>query len=108
MKLTKDWKSALYVQHSFPHITNPSTRFVNSLVYTGVGITGAFAAIRGGSLPSDSYPCFLSYANQYTKPFNEISGVVTELQNAIACAQRVFELIEEEPQIPDIRRCSGI
>ena len=84
----------------FSSITNPATRFVNSLVYTGVGITGAFAVVRGvmsvGQLSS-----FLSYANQYTKPFNEISGVVTEFQNAIACAQRVFTLIDEEPQIPE-------
>ena len=81
-------------------ITNPSTRFINSLVYTGVGITGAFAVVRG-SLTVGQLSSFLSYANQYTKPFNEISGVVTEFQNAIACAQRVFELIEEEPQIPE-------
>ena len=80
----------------FSSITNPATRFVNSLVYTGVGITGAFAVVRVGQLSS-----FLSYANQYTKPFNEISGVVTEFQNAIACAQRVFTLIDEEPQIPE-------
>lgn len=84
----------------FPSITNPSTRFINSLVYTGVGITGAFAVVRG-SLTVGQLSSFLSYANQYTKPFNEISGVVTEFQNAIACAQRVFELIEEEPQIPE-------
>lgn len=84
----------------FSSLTNPCTRFVNSLVYAGVGIIGAFLAIKGrisvGQLSS-----FLSYANQYTKPFNEISGVVTELQNAIACAGRIFEFIEEEPQIPD-------
>lgn len=84
----------------FSSLTNPCTRFVNSLVYADVGIVGAFLAIRGrisvGQLSS-----FLSYANQYTKPFNEISGVVTELQNAIACAGRIFEFIEEEPQIPD-------
>ena len=85
---------------SFSSITNPSTRFINSLVYTGVGITGAFAVVRG-SLTVGQLSSFLSYANQYTKPFNEISGVVTEFQNAIACAQRVFELIEEEPQIPE-------
>ena len=84
----------------FSSITNPSTRFVNSLVYAGVGITGAFSAIAG-NLSIGQLSCFLSYANQYTKPFNEISGVVTELQNAIACAQRIFELIEEEPQLPD-------
>ncbi len=84
----------------FSSLTNPCTRFVNSLVYAGVGILGAFLAIKGrisvGQLTS-----FLSYANQYTKPFNEISGVVTELQTALACAGRVFEFIEEEPQIPD-------
>ena len=84
----------------FSSITNPATRFVNSLVYTGVGIAGAFAVINGhmtvGQLSS-----FLSYANQYTKPFNEISGVVTELQNAVACAKRIFDLIEEQPQVPD-------
>lgn len=84
----------------FSSITNPATRFVNSLVYTGVGITGAFAVLRG-YLTVGQLSTFLSYANQYTKPFNEISGVVTELQNALACAARIFELIEEEPQIPD-------
>ena len=84
----------------FSSITNPATRFVNSLVYTGVGITGAFAAVNG-ALTVGQLTCFLSYANQYTKPFNEISGVITELQNAIACAQRIFELIEEEPQTPE-------
>ena len=84
----------------FSSITNPSTRFVNSLVYTGVGITGAFSAISG-NLSIGQLTCFLSYANQYTKPFNEISGVITELQNAIACAQRIFELIEEKPETPD-------
>ncbi len=84
----------------FSSITNPSTRFVNSLVYTGVGVAGALAVI-GGGLTVGQLSCFLSYANQYTKPFNEISGVVTELQNALACAARVFELMEEEPQLPD-------
>ena len=84
----------------FSSITNPSTRFVNSLVYTGVGVTGALAAISG-RMTVGQLTAFLSYANQYTKPFNEISGVVTELQNAIACAGRVFELIEEEPQAPE-------
>ena len=82
----------------FSSITNPSTRFVNSLVYTGVGVTGALAAING-RMTVGQLTAFLNYANQYTKPFNEISGVVTELQNAIACAGRVFELIEEEPQV---------
>lgn len=84
----------------FSSITNPATRFVNSLVYAGVGITGAVFAIRGG-ISVGQLSCFLSYANQYTKPFNEISGVVTELQNALACAGRIFELMEEEPQTPD-------
>jgi len=78
----------------FSSITNPATRFVNSMVYASVGITGAFAAIRG-ILSVGQLSCFLSYANQYTKPFNEISGVVTELQNALACAARVFELMDE-------------
>ncbi len=85
----------------FSSITNPSTRFVNSLVYTGVGITGAFTVITNPAFTVGQLSCFLSYANQYTKPFNEISGVVTELQNALACAARIFELIKEEPQIPD-------
>ena len=84
----------------FSSITNPATRFVNSLVYIGVGITGAFAVVRG-AMSVGQLSSFLSYANQYTKPFNEISGVVTEFQNAIACAQRVFTLIDEEPQIPE-------
>ena len=84
----------------FSSLVNPSTRFVNSLVYTGVGITGALSAIRGG-ISIGQLTTFLSYANQYTKPFNEISGVVTELQNAVACAARIFELIEAEPQTPD-------
>lgn len=84
----------------FSSLTNPCTRFVNSLVYMGVGLTGALAVIRGG-LSVGQLTCFLSYANQYTKPFNEISGVITELQNALACAARIFELIEEEAQVPD-------
>lgn len=84
----------------FSSITNPATRFVNSLVYTGVAVFGALAVING-SLSVGQLSCFLSYANQYTKPFNEISGVITELQNALACAARLFELIEEEPQVPD-------
>lgn len=85
----------------FSSLTNPSTRFVNSLVYTGVGLVGALSAINGG-ISVGQLSCFLSYANQYTKPFNEISGVVTELQNALACAARIFELIEEEPQVPEL------
>lgn len=84
----------------YSSITNPATRFVNNLVYAGVAVTGAVYAIRGG-ISVGQLSCFLTYANQYTKPFNEISGVVTELQNAIACAARIFALIEEEPQIPD-------
>ncbi len=84
----------------FSSLTNPCTRFVNSLVYTGVALCGAFLVI-GGGLSVGQLSCMLSYANQYTKPFNEISGVVTELQNALACAGRLIELIEEEPQIAD-------
>ena len=84
----------------FSSITNPSTRFINALVYAGVGVFGAVSAIHGG-ISVGQLSCFLSYANQYTKPFNEISGVVTELQNALACAARVFELIDEEAQVPD-------
>lgn len=88
----------------YSSLTNPCTRFVNSLVYAAVALTGALAAITGfagGTITVGGLAIFLSYANQYTKPFNEISGVITELQNALACAGRVFELIEEEPQIPD-------
>ena len=95
----------------FSSITNPSTRFVNSLVYAGVAISGGIIAITGG-ITVGNLKCILSYANQYTKPFNEISGVVTELQNAIACAGRVFVLLEEEPEIEnknaiDIENASG-
>lgn len=86
----------------FSSTTNPATRFVNAMVYAGVGVVGAFYVIASGGLFSvGQLSCFLSYANQYTKPFNEISGVITELQNALACAQRVFALMDEEPQIPD-------
>ncbi|MCD8085401.1 MAG: ABC transporter ATP-binding protein/permease [Clostridiales bacterium] len=84
----------------FSSLTNPSTRFVNNLVYAGVGVFGALAVI-GGGMSVGTLSAFLSYANQYTKPFNEISGVITELQNALACAGRLFELIEEEPETPD-------
>ena len=84
----------------FSSITNPATRFVNSLVYASVGVAGAFAAVRG-YLSVGQLSSFLSYANQYTKPFNEISGVVTELQNALASAARVFALIDEEPITPE-------
>ncbi len=86
----------------FSSLTNPCTRFVNSLVYAAVGITGAFAVIyTNGAFSIGNLSCFLSYANQYTKPFNEISGVVTELQNALACAARIFELIEEPEEVSD-------
>ena len=84
----------------YSSLTNPSTRFINSLVYAGVGVAGALSAIMGG-ISVGQLSCFLSYANQYTKPFNEISGVITELQNALACAARIFELIEEEPEPAD-------
>ena len=84
----------------FSSITNPATRFVNAVVYAGVGLTGALAALSGG-MTVGSLTCFLSYANQYTKPFNEISGVVTELQNAIACAARLLELIDAPAQPPE-------
>ena len=87
----------------FSSLTNPCTRFVNSLVYAGVGIFGAIAVIRIPTFTVGALSCFLSYANQYTKPFNEISGVVTELQNALACAARIFELIDEEPQVPEMQ-----
>ena len=84
----------------YSSITNPATRFVNNVVYAGVGLVGALSAVMGRISVGD-LSCLLSYANQYTKPFNEISGVVTELQNALACAARIFELIEEEPQTPE-------
>ena len=84
----------------YSSLVNPCTRFINSMIYAGVGITGAVAALNG-RLSVGQLTCFLSYANQYTKPFNEISGVITELQNALACAARVFELIEEEPEVAD-------
>ena len=84
----------------FSSLTNPCTRFVNSVVYAGVAVTGALAVLSG-RMTVGAWSCFLSYANQYTKPFNEISGVVTELQNALACAARIFELIEEKPQVPE-------
>ncbi len=86
----------------FSSITNPSTRFVNNCVYAAVALTGALLSVSsGGTFSVGNLSCFLSYANQYTKPFNEISGVVTELQNSLACAGRLFELIEAEPQTPD-------
>lgn len=95
-RLTKCSLKAIF----FSSITNPSTRFINGLVYTGVGFAGAMAVLNG-NLTVGMLSCFLSYANQYTKPFNEISGVITELQNAFACAGRVFEFMEEEEQIPE-------
>ncbi|MBR1693571.1 MAG: ABC transporter ATP-binding protein, partial [Lachnospiraceae bacterium] len=91
----------------FSSLTNPCTRFINSLVYAAVGVTGAIAAVHG-NITVGSLSCFLSYARQYTKPFNEISGVVTELQNALACAGRIFELIEETPQIPDAENAASL
>lgn len=96
MRLEKCSLKAIF----FSSITNPSTRFVNSLVYAVVAVIGAILAISGG-ISVGNLSALLAYANQYTKPFNEISGVVTELQNALACARRVFELMEEEPEIPD-------
>ena len=86
----------------FSSLVNPSTRFVNSLVYAAVGVFGALSAVSGG-ITVGQLSCFLMYANQYTKPFNEISGVVTEFQNALACAARIFELIEEESEVPDAK-----
>jgi len=91
----------------FSSITNPSTRFVNNIVYAAVGLAGALAAL-GGSITIGGLTCFLSYANQYTKPFNEISGVFAELQNAFACAERLFELIEQPPQIPDAENAAEL
>lgn len=85
----------------YSSITNPATRFVNGLVYAGVGIFGALSAMNGGGISVGQLTSFLSYANQYTKPFNEISGVITELQNALSCAARVFELMETEMEIPE-------
>ena len=85
----------------FSSLTNPCTRFVNGLVYTSVGIIGALSVIAGGGFTVGNLSCFLTYANQYTKPFNEISGVITELQSAFASARRVFDIIEETEEIPD-------
>lgn len=85
----------------FSSLTNPCTRFINSLVYAGVALSGAIVAVNGGGITIGGLSCFLSYAKQYTKPFNEISSVITELQNAIACAGRIFELLEETPQVPE-------
>ena len=91
----------------FSSLTNPATRFVNNIVYAGVGLVGALYAVRGG-ITIGQLSVFLSYANQYTKPFNEISGVVTELQNALACAARVFELLDAEDQVPDAENAAAL
>lgn len=93
----------------YSSITNPATRFINNLVYIGVGLSGALSVISG-SLSVGQLQCFLSYANQYTKPFNEISGVVTELQNALACASRIFEIIEEPKEVinPNAKTISSV
>ena len=91
----------------FSSLTNPATRFVNNIVYAGVGLVGALYAVRGG-ITIGQLSIFLSYANQYTKPFNEISGVVTELQNALACAARVFELLDAEDQVPEAENAAAL
>lgn len=91
----------------FSSLTNPATRFVNNIVYAGVGLVGALYAVRGG-ITIGQLSVFLSYANQYTKPFNEISGVVTELQNALACASRVFELLDAEDQVPEAENAAAL
>ena len=91
----------------FSSLTNPATRFVNNIVYAGVGLVGALYAVRGG-ITIGQLSVFLSYANQYTKPFNEISGVVTELQNALACAARVFELLDAEDQVPEAKNAAAL
>ena len=91
----------------FSSLTNPATRFVNNVVYAGVGLVGALYAVRGG-ITIGQLSVFLSYANQYTKPFNEISGVVTELQNALACAARVFELLDAEDQVPEAENATAL
>ena len=91
----------------FSSLTNPATRFVNNIVYAGVGLMGALYAVRGG-ITIGQLSVFLSYANQYTKPFNEISGVVTELQNALACAARVFELLDAEDQVPETENAAAL
>ena len=91
----------------FSSLTNPTTRFVNNIVYAGVGLVGALYAVRGG-ITIGQLSVFLSYANQYTKPFNEISGVVTELQNALACAARVFELLDAEDQVPEAENAAAL
>lgn len=100
--INKDLQKCSLEATFYSSITNPATRFVNGLVYAGVGILGAVLSIKG-AISVGQLSCFLSYANQYTKPFNEISGVVTEMQNALACAARVFEFLEEEEEIPDAK-----
>ena len=95
-ELTKTSTKAIFLSS----LVNPTTRFVNAVVYAAVGLGGAFSVV-GGAISVGSLSCLLNYANQYTKPFNEISGVVTELQNALACAQRIFDLIDAEPQVSD-------
>ena len=95
-RYAKDSLKAIF----FSSLTNPCTRFVNSMVYAAVGLTGALSVVSG-AITVGGLSCFLSYANQYTKPFNEISGVIAELQNALACAERLFELVEQPPQTPD-------
>lgn len=96
-ELTKTSTKAIFLSS----LVNPTTRFVNAVVYAAVGLGGAFSVV-GGAISVGSLSCLLNYANQYTKPFNEISGVVTELQNALACAQRIFDLIDAEPQVSDV------
>ena len=99
-KINEELKGASLKAIFFSSLTNPSTRFVNTLIYAAVGLIGAFTVI-GGGLTVGGFAVLLSYANQYAKPFNEVSGVITELQNALACANRVFTLLEEEEQTPD-------
>ena len=99
-ELNEEFSKASLKATFFSSLTNPGTRFVNNIVYAGVGIVGAFAVIRG-ALSVGQLTVFLSYATQYAKPFNEISGVMTELQNAVACAERVFQMIDEEPEPSD-------
>lgn len=106
-EVNKELKTCSIRAIFFSSITNPSTRFVNGLVYTGVGIVGAVSAMSG-AISVGQLSCFLSYANQYTKPFNEISSVLTELQNAFACAKRVFEFMEEDPEEPDAEHAVGL
>ena len=106
-KINEKLGSAYLRATFFSSVTNPATRFINSLVYTGVGIAGAFAVVNG-TLTVGQLTSFLSYANQYTKPFNEITGVITEFQNSLASAARVFELLDEEPMIPDAKDAKAL